>query len=83
VSFRYRSGPPELHYGLIAEQVAKVLPTLAVYDEKGLPETVQYQELPSLLLAKIQSQQRQLDRQQAQIEWLLERAGKHWSNAAP
>ncbi len=66
VSFRYRHGPPELHYGLIAEQVAKVLPTLAVDGKDGRPETVQYQELPALLLAKVQSQQRQLDREQAQ-----------------
>ena len=58
VSFRYRTGPPELHYGLIAEQVAKVLPELAVYGEDGLPETVQYQELPVLLLGELQRQQR-------------------------
>lgn len=62
VSFRYRSGPSELHYGLIAEQVAKVLPELAVYGPDGQPENVQYQELPALLLAKIQAQQRQIDR---------------------
>lgn len=71
VSFRYRKGPDELHYGLLAEQVAKVLPELAVFGEDGLPKTVQYQELPVLLLAKIQSQQRQLDRQQAQIARLM------------
>jgi hypothetical protein len=62
VSFRYRSGPAELHYGLIAEQVARVLPELAVNGDDGLPETVQYQELPTLLLAKIQDQQRQINR---------------------
>ena len=73
VSFRYRSGPPELHYGLIAEQVAKVLPTLAVYGKDGLPGTVQYQELPALLLAKVQAQQRQLNRQQTQIDELTHR----------
>jgi hypothetical protein len=74
VSFRYREGPPELHYGLLAEQVAKVLPELAVYGSDGLPETVQYQELPVLLLAKVQSQQRRIDRQQTQIDWLIRRA---------
>jgi hypothetical protein len=62
VSFRYREGAPDLHYGLLAEQVAKVLPELAVYGSDGLPETVQYQELPVLLLAKIQAQQRQINR---------------------
>jgi hypothetical protein len=81
VRFRYRTGPPELHYGLLAEQVAKVLPELAVYGEDGLPETVQYQELPVLLLAALQRQQRERDaltaqvrRQQAQIDWLIRRA---------
>src|SRR6476620_2881523 len=80
VSFRYRSGAPELHYGLIAEQVAKVFPELAVYGADGLPEAVQYQELPALLLAKVQAQQRQNDAlkaqnrgQQAQINWLMRR----------
>lgn len=71
VSFRYRQGPPELHYGLIAEQVAKVLPTLAVYGKDGRPETVQYQELPALLLAKVQSQQRQIAHQRTQINRLI------------
>lgn len=70
VSFRYRSGPPELHYGLIAEQVDRVLPELVAYGGDGLPETVQYQELPALLLAVIR-------RQQAQIDWLMGRVGKN------
>jgi endosialidase-like protein len=81
VSFRYREGPPELHYGLLAEQVARVLPELAVYGSDGLPETVQYQELPVLLLAALQHQQREKDalqarvrRQQEQIDWLMRRA---------
>ena len=82
VSFRYREGPPELHYGLVAEQVAEVLPTLAVYDSEGIPETVQYQELPTLLLAQnqqqqqqLKQQQRQIDRQQAQIDLLMRELG--------
>ncbi len=70
VSFRYREGPPELHYGLLAEQVAKVFPELAVYGKDGLPETVQYQELPALLLAELQAQRRQIARQQEQINRL-------------
>src|SRR3954452_1019703 len=84
VSFRYRSGAPELHYGLIAEQVAKVLPRLAVYGTDGLPEAVQYQELPTLLLAKVQAEQRQSDAlraqnrsQQAQIDRLMRRVRGH------
>jgi hypothetical protein len=81
VSFRYRTGAPELHYGLIAEQVARVLPALAVRGSDGRPETVQYQELPVLLLGALQRQQREKDalqaqvrRQQAQIDWLIRQA---------
>src|SRR5205807_445785 len=59
---RYRVGQPDpLEYGLIAEQVAKVDPSLAAYGNDGRPYTVRYQELPVLLLAEIQRQQRQID----------------------
>ena len=82
VSFRYKEGPDELHYGLIAEQVEKVMPTLVAYGRDGLPETVQYQELPALLLAKVQEQERdnaalrsENRRQQDQIDWLMGQAG--------
>ena len=82
VSFRYREGPPELHYGLIAEQVAKVLPELAVYGEDGLPETVQYQELPVLLLGELQRQRRvnraqadRIDELAARVDRLAARQG--------
>jgi hypothetical protein len=88
VTFRYRSNPSGLRYGLIAEQVAKVMPNLAVYDRNGLPETVKYQDLPVLLLNKVQQQQRALREQrrqndalraqnrsqQTQIDWLMRRA---------
>lgn len=85
VSFRYRSDPSSLQYGLIAEQVANVMPRLAIMDEQGRPESVRYQDLPVLLLSKVQQQQRTLRRQhhqnaalraqnrtqQAQIDWLM------------
>ena len=45
-----------------------MLPQLAVYGSDGLPETVQYQELPVLLLARIQAQQRQIDRLIREVE---------------
>jgi hypothetical protein len=80
VSFRYREGPDELHYGLIAEQVEKVMPTLVAYGADGLPETVQYQELPPLLLAKVQDQQRLIEAQgreaRAQSELIAELAAR-------
>ncbi|HLH66638.1 MAG TPA: tail fiber domain-containing protein [Solirubrobacteraceae bacterium] len=64
VSYRYRAayvhGPNPLQYGLIAEQVARVYPNLVARDARGRPYTVLYQELPVLLLAQVQRQQREL-----------------------
>ena len=58
VSFRYREhvaeGDPTLHYGLIAEEVAAVLPELVVFDAAGRPQTVKYHLLAPLLLAELQ-----------------------------
>ena len=71
VTFRYRSNPSSLEYGLIAEQVAKVMPNLAVYGKDGRPETVKYQDLPVLLLNEVQQQRQQIVKQQAQIRWLM------------
>ncbi len=62
-----------LQFGLIAEQVAKVYPNRVVRDGDGKPDAVAYQELPALLLAEVQSQNRVISRQQAQIRWLLHR----------
>lgn len=54
VTFRYKEADEEgqtpKQFGLIAEDVARVLPELVLYDEFGRPETVAYQTLSSLLL---------------------------------
>ena len=71
VSFHYKAqyvrgqANPQ-QYGLIAEQVAKVVPNLVVYGLDGKPHAVAYQELPALLLAEIQRQQRQIDQLESQ-----------------
>jgi len=80
-------GPSALQYGLIAEQVAKVFPNLVVYGRDGKPSAVAYQELPALLLAQVQTQQREiwalqaqngrLRHQQAQIDWLIRHVRPH------
>jgi hypothetical protein len=93
VSFHYKPqyihGQPDLlQYGLIAEDVATVYPALVANGPDNKPHTVRYQELPVLLLAKVQRQQRQIQRehqqiaalrarnrhQQAQIDWLMHHA---------
>jgi hypothetical protein len=85
VSFRYKrsmvKGPDPLQFGLIAEQVAKVFPHLVSYGSHGKPTAIAYQQLPALLLAEIQKQQRQIDglqarnarvdHLQAEVNWLM------------
>jgi len=69
VTFRYKKpyadGAKPIQYGLIAEDVAEVLPALTVFDDKGQPETVKYHLLPALLLNEVQRQQKII---QAQAE---------------
>jgi len=53
VKFVYKQ-TKEYAYGLIAEEVEKIMPQLVVYDQQGNPDSVKYHELPALLLAEIQ-----------------------------
>jgi len=61
VTFRYKEaderGEKPLQFGLIAEDVAAVMPELVVRDAQGHPETVAYHVLPTLLLNEYQKQQ--------------------------
>lgn len=63
VRFRYirpfADGSQPLQYGLIAEEVEQVLPELVAHGIDGLPETVQYHVLPSLLVAEVQRLERE------------------------
>ncbi len=71
VTFKYKQEPVEgtqpLQFGLIAEEVAEVLPDLVIYDEEGRPETVRYHLLSSMLLNELQKQQRQIGTQEEQL----------------
>ena len=54
-TFNYTVGEDHsLQGGLIAEEVAEVMPSLVVYDKEGLPQTVKYHDLPALLLNELQ-----------------------------
>lgn len=50
MTFRYRQpfadGGKHLQHGLIAEEVAEVMPSLAVFNKDKEPETVKYHKLP-------------------------------------
>ncbi len=60
VTFRYKQstddGSQRLNYGLIGEEVAKIYPDLVVYGTDGQVESVQYHQLPALLLNEVQKQ---------------------------
>jgi len=63
VRFTYRQpfadGSTPVQYGLIAEEVEAVLPSLVAYGRDGRPETVKYHVLPTLLLAEVQRLERE------------------------
>ena len=71
VTFRYRkpyaNGEKPIQYGLIAEEVAEIFPDLAVFNDKGQPETVKYHLLAPLLLNEVQKQQSQIDEKSTEI----------------
>jgi hypothetical protein len=71
VTFRYSrafaDGTKPVQYGLIAEEVADVLPDLVARDENGHPETVQYQKLEPMLLNELQRLHRQVQQLAAEV----------------
>ena len=77
VRFRFREGywggPERTHFGLIAEEVAQVLPELVGYDEDGQPKRVDYAQLTPLLLNEIQKQNQRSQAQEAEIRQLKAR----------
>lgn len=72
VTFRYKKpnakGEKPVQYGLIAEEVADVLPDLVVTNKEGQPETVAYQTLPVLLLNELQKEHKALEGATQRIE---------------
>jgi hypothetical protein len=79
VTFHYKSdtkGIPQ--FGLIAEEVAKVNPTLVLPDEDGKPYTVRYDAVKAMLLNEFLKEYRKVEeegaiitKQQKQIEALI------------
>jgi trimeric autotransporter adhesin len=67
VTFRYKkadeNGQKPEQYGLIAEEVAKVMPDLVVYNQQGQPETVAYQTLAPLLVNELQREHARAEKQ--------------------
>lgn len=72
VSYRYKQpfndGTQPLQYGLLGENVAKVYPQLVVYAADGQIQSLEYQQLPALLLNEVQKQHRIIDQQEKEID---------------
>jgi hypothetical protein len=51
--FNFIKQPESQSFGLIAEEVAEVMPSLVVSDDNGDPFSIKYQDLPILLLNEI------------------------------
>ncbi len=71
VTFHYRpehdDGSRLLQYGLIAEEVAAVLPGLVQYDRDGQPRAVRYHFVNAMLLNEVQKLHREAERQKAEL----------------
>jgi hypothetical protein len=77
VSFLYRNDTIGIRqYGLIAEEVAAVMPELVQYSEAGEPEMVRYHFLPPLLLKELQRQRKTIEQQNEVIAGLEARLAR-------
>jgi hypothetical protein len=63
----------ETHFGLIAEEVHEVMPELVLYDNENKPASVQYHELPVLLLNEIKKLHSQVSKLEIVVKTLKER----------
>jgi hypothetical protein len=71
VTFRYKGAPNgTLHYGLIAEEVARVYPELVIRDAQGKIMSVRYDELAPMLLNELHKQKQLNDSLIAQVREL-------------
>lgn len=68
-TFNYTVGEDHsLQGGLIAEEVAEVMPSLVVYDKEGLPQTVKYHDLPVLLLNELQKLNKRIEELKSKLK---------------
>ncbi len=68
VSFHYKDQPERFSYGLIAEEVERVLPELVVCDAAGEAASVQYQEIPAMLVNELEKQRWRLGAERERLD---------------
>jgi hypothetical protein len=68
VLFNYKTDDTKAeHYGLIAEEVEEIFPTLVLRGEDGKAESVAYHELPVLLLNELKKALKRIDELEARL----------------
>ena len=78
VTFRYRQTATDgahqpLRYGLIAEEVAELLPQVVARNAGGRVEGIDYQQFPALLLSALQHQHTVIEAQEQRLRALESR----------
>jgi Chaperone of endosialidase len=77
VTFRYKSDAKNTPcFGLIAEEVAEVNPTLVVRDHEGKPYSVRYDQVNAMLLNEFLKEHKKVEEQHATIVQLKSNAAK-------
>jgi hypothetical protein len=77
VSYVLKNDPSSgVQFGLIAEEVDKVIPELVIRDEAGKVQGVRYDELAPMLLQQVQQQHAQLQKQQDEIATLKQQTSE-------
>jgi len=76
VSFTYKKGNGGREIGFIAEEVNKVIPQIVGFNDSGLPEYVQYDRLPTLLVGLAQIQEKRISSLEKTIKALEARLTK-------
>ena len=74
VSFKCKSNGVD-DIGLIAEEVAEVIPDLVVFDVEGRPDAVKYDRVPVYLIEAIRDLKAENDQLRRRIELLEEATG--------
>src|SRR5262249_729033 len=85
VTFRFKKevDPQQgLDYGLIAEDVAKISPELAVRNKEGEIENVRYQAINAMLLNEFLKEHKKVEEQRTQIADLNSRVAKQEATIA-
>jgi hypothetical protein len=77
VSFFYNDDPSSVQqYGLVAEEVEKINPSLVVYDKDNRPDGLIYDNLISVLIKASQNQKKTIESLQSDNASLRERLEK-------